>query len=181
MTRPAPTTTTQRTDPMPFYRVNHNGTEDWTDPPAGTRRDDEGRVLFDDLSSARAWADVVARDVVAALVTDGGMTPDEARATLIHNDRNGVPVQIVSDLNDGVVGWVVPRTVPAPGEHLTPREREDLDALLVRVRAARSHAERLHDTVRSRTEWGTAVTARASEQLRGLERDLQTLMDEAGR
>lgn len=88
------------------FAVNHNGTEDWVDLPAGARREDDGRVTFDDLEAAQAFGELVARDALGFMVGQGHDL-DEARRTLADDD-DGVPVQLIDVATDDVILVVDP-------------------------------------------------------------------------
>jgi hypothetical protein len=88
------------------FAVNHNGTEDWSEVPAGARREDDGRVTFDDREAAEAFGELVARDAIRFMIENGDSL-DDARATLLDN-AEGVPVQLVDASTNGVVAVIDP-------------------------------------------------------------------------
>lgn len=93
------------------YKVNHNGTEDWTDTsPVDSAKLDDGTRIFVSLPEARAFAAEVARDALRWAMTDQGMTREGAEHMLRAN-REGVPVQVVDAATGEVVETVDPETV----------------------------------------------------------------------
>lgn len=85
---------------MTTYLVNHNGTEDWTDAPHGTTRDEDGRVLFANVGAAASFATAVAQSATADLLRDG-LAPEDVAELL-----RDVPVQVIDATTDAVVAAI---------------------------------------------------------------------------